>query len=400
MTTFTQLGVPRDLTDALARRAVTTPFPIQEATIQEALAGRDLCGRAPTGWGKTLAFCIPLAMKARKGVPGRPSALVLVPTRELAAQVCEELRPLAETRGRSVATFYGGTNLAADLKRLRRGVDIAIACPGRLADLERRGAVALADVGIVVIDEADRMADMGFLPEVTRLLDGTSADRQTLLFSATLDGDVDVLSRRYQRDPVCHDLTTAEEDRGDVRHFFWHTSGNERVGVARDILQTVTPAILFTRTKHGADRLTKQLKRQGVRAAAIHGNRSQNQREQALADFSQGRVAALVATDVAARGIHVANVGIVVHFDPPASGKDYVHRSGRTGRAGADGLVVTLVTPDKVRDVKGLQRALALSQHVEKIALRDLTDATVRGGGLRPGEGDGPAGGPAAPQLP
>ncbi|MDQ3932224.1 MAG: DEAD/DEAH box helicase, partial [Actinomycetota bacterium] len=198
MTTFSQLGVPRDLTDALARRGITTPFPIQQATVQEALAGRDLCGRAPTGWGKTLAFCIPLAMKTRKAAPGRPGALVLVPTRELAAQVSEELRPLAEARGRTAATFYGGTNLARDLQRLRRGVDIVIACPGRLADLVRRGAVDLGDVRMVVIDEADRMADMGFLPEVTRLLDRTAPDRQTLLFSATLDGDVAVLSRGYQ----------------------------------------------------------------------------------------------------------------------------------------------------------------------------------------------------------
>lgn len=390
MTTFTQLGVPPDLTDVLARRGITAPFPVQQATLQEALAGRDLCGRAPTGWGKTLAFCIPLALNTRKGAPGRPSSLVLVPTRELAAQVSEELRPLAEVRGKTAATFYGGTNIARDLHRLRHGVDIVIGCPGRLSDLVRRGAVALGDVRIVVIDEADRMADMGFLPEVTRLLDGTASDRQTLLFSATLDGDVDVLSRGYQRAPVCHDLTTGEEDRGEVRHFFWHTGDGERVSVARDILHTVTPAIVFTRTKHGAERLTKQLKRHGVRAAAIHGNRSQHQREQALADFSQGRVAALVATDVAARGIHVDKVGIVVHFDPPATDKDYVHRSGRTGRAGADGLVVSLVTPGKVRDVNGLQRALAISQNVEKIALSDLTDETS-GGRHRPAQGEGRA---------
>jgi superfamily II DNA/RNA helicase len=382
MTTFTQLGVPAELVDALARRGVTAPFPIQQATIADALAGRDLCGRAPTGSGKTLAFAIPLVLGARRGSPRRPSALVLVPTRELAAQVAAEMRPLAEARGRSVATFYGGTNLTRDQRTLRRGVDIAIACPGRLADLVRRRDADLRDVRFVVIDEADRMSDMGFLPEVKRLLDQTASDRQTLLFSATLDGEVDVLVRRYQHDPARHELAAAEEDASDVRHFFWHAVPAERVGIARDIVNAVAPAIVFTRTKHSADRVAKQLNRLGVRAAAIHGNRSQSQRERALADFTGGRVAALVATDVAARGIHVDGVGVVVHFDPPATGKDYVHRSGRTGRAGASGLVVTLVAPDKVGDVRGMQRSLAMRQHVEQITLGHLTDGTAAGARL------------------
>ncbi len=376
MPTFIELGVPRDITDFLARHGVTTPFPIQAATIADAMAGRDLCGRAPTGSGKTLAFSIPLAVNGRKGGPRRPGSLVLVPTRELAAQVARELRPLAELHGRSVATFYGGTSIAADQRSLRRTVDIAIACPGRLADLVRRGDADLRAVRTIVVDEADRMADMGFLPEVKRLLDQTAADRQTLLFSATLDGDVDVLIRDYQRDPIRHELAASHEDCADVRHFFWRAASNERVGIARDIVLAAAPAIVFTRTKHTADRVAKALNRQGVRVAVIHGNRSQSQRERALADFSSGRVAALVATDVAARGIHVDNVGAVVHFDPPATGKDYLHRSGRTGRAGANGVVVTLVAPDKVGDVKSLQRALALRQHVDKTALHLLTDGT------------------------
>lgn len=384
MPTFIQLGVPRDIIEALARRGVTEPFPIQEATIADAMAGRDLCGRAPTGSGKTLAFSIPLAVNGRRGTPRHPGALVLVPTRELASQVAQELRPLAELRGRSVATFYGGTNIARDQRSLRRGVDIAIACPGRLADLVRRGDAHLRAVRTVVVDEADRMADMGFLPEVKQLLDQTAADRQTMLFSATLDGDVDVLVRGYQRNPVRHELATRTEDYGDVRHFFWHAAPSERVGIARDIVLAVAPAIVFTRTKHAADRVARQLSRQGVRAAVIHSNRSQSQRERALADFSKGRATALVATDVAARGIHVDNVGVVVHFDPPASGKDYVHRSGRTGRAGAGGLVVTLVVPDKVSDVKGLQRALAMRQHVERMALDHLTHGTSSGVSLDP----------------
>ena len=373
MTTFHDLGVPEGLTAVLARRGITAPFPIQAATVAEGMAGRDLCGRAPTGSGKTLAFCIPLAARARKGRPGRPSTLVLVPTRELASQVARELRPLAEAQDRTVATFYGGTNLSRDQRTLRRGVDIAVACPGRLADLVQRRDADLRDVRMVVVDEADRMADMGFLPEVRRLLDMTAADRQTLLFSATLDGDVDVLIRRYQRDPARHELATPAQTRGDVRHFFWHAQSNQRVAMARDVVTAVAPAIVFTRTKHAADRVAKQLSRLGVQAAPIHGNRSQSQRERALADFAKGSVTALVATDVAARGIHVDNVGVVLHFDPPATGKDYVHRSGRTGRAGASGVVVTFVAPDKVGDVHTLQRTLDMRQRVQAMALEQLT---------------------------
>ena len=403
MTTFADLGVPGDLAAALAQRGIAAPFPVQEATVADGIAGRDLCGRAPTGSGKTLAFCLPLALRATKGRPRRPSALVLVPTRELATQVAETLRPLAAVRGRTVATFFGGTSVARDQRALRRGVDIAIACPGRLADLVQRGDADLSQVRTVVLDEADRMADMGFLPEVRRLLDRTPAERQTLLFSATLDGDVDVLVRRYQRDPVRHELAGAAEEQGDVRHLFWHAgaAAGERVGVVRDIVRELSPAIVFTRTKHGADRVARQLSRQGVAAAAIHGNRSQGQRERALADFTRGRVDALVATDVAARGIHVDSVGVVVHFDPPASDKDYVHRSGRTGRAGADGVVVTLVAPDKVTDVQQLQRRLALRQQVAPRDLAALTDpragARLSEGGAAPGRsgrssGRGPGG--------
>jgi superfamily II DNA/RNA helicase len=372
LTTFNDLGVPARIAGLLAKRGVTNPFPIQALTIADAMAGRDLCGRAPTGSGKTLAFAIPMAAKIGKGTRGRPRGLVLVPTRELAAQVSAELRQLAEPLDRSVATFYGGMSISRDQRRLRQGIDIAVACPGRLADLVRRKDVNLADVDFVVVDEADRMADMGFLPEVKRLLDATSRQRQTLLFSATLDGDVDVLIRRYQRNPIRHELAETTEERNDVRHLFWHTEAAARVHVTGDVVRSVAPAIVFTRTKHAADRVARQLQRDGVGAVAIHGNRSQGQRDRALADFMAGRVHALVATDVAARGIHVDNVGVVVHFDPPETGKDYVHRSGRTGRAGAKGLVLTLVPPDKVRDVKSLQRALSLPSGVDRVALEQL----------------------------
>jgi len=374
---FSELGVPRDLIDVLADGGVTEPFPVQAATIAEALAGRDLCGRAPTGSGKTLAFAIPLAARAGKAALKRPRALVLAPTRELAAQITATLRPLAERRGRSVATFYGGTSIPADQRRLRSGVDIAVACPGRLADLVNRRDISLADVDLVVLDEADRMADMGFLPEVRRLLDRTSPTRQTLLFSATLDGDVDVLTTRYQRDPVRVELAQPAEERGDVRHVFWGAEVADRVRITGDLVHQLAPAIVFTRTKHGADRVAKQLVKRGVSAAAIHGDRSQNQRERALADFTAGRVGTLVATDVAARGIHVDDVALVVHFDPPASDKDYVHRSGRTGRAGAEGVVVTLVAPDKRKDVAVLQRALRMPAGLDPVAVDALAAGAV-----------------------
>ena len=395
MSSFSDLGVPRKICDTLSRRGIAAPFAIQTRSIADALAGRDLCGRAPTGSGKTLAFAIPVAARAAAAAKrGRPTALILVPTRELAAQVAEQLQPLAQVMDRRVASFYGGTPISRDHQRLQRGVDIAVACPGRLADLVARRFVNLADVTMVVIDEADRMADMGFLPEVKRLLDETSAKRQTLLFSATLDGDVDVLVRRYQNNPVRVELPVSDDKGGDVQHFFWHADASDRVKVAGEIIRTVSPAIVFTRTKHGADRVARQLQRQGVTAVAIHGNRSQRQREKALADFTSGRAVTLVATDVAARGIHVDDVGVVVHFDPPASDKDYVHRSGRTGRAGADGLVVTLVPPDRRADVKTLQRHLSLPQRVGAVSVAALGEP---GQGARPAP-TRPAGAAPAPR--
>ncbi len=377
MTSFADLGVPAHLDQVLAQHGRTEPFPIQTASLDAALAGRDLCGRAPTGSGKTLAFSIPIAVRSGRAASKRPRTLILVPTRELASQVAEELRPLAQAAGRRVATFYGGTSIGRDQQRLRKGVDIAIACPGRLADLVQRGDAKLDAVDLVVVDEADRMADMGFLPEVRRLLDRTRSDRQTLLFSATLDGDVDVLIRRYQHDPVRHEVDDPAEDPGEVRHLFWHAETADRVAVTGSIVSAMSSTIVFSRTKHGADRICKQLRRRGIEAAPIHGNRSQSQRQRALDDFAKGRVSALVATDVAARGIHVDAVGAVVHFDPPATDKDYVHRSGRTGRAGADGLVVTLVPPDRKRDVGALQRKLGMTRRVDPVALDELHAATA-----------------------
>jgi superfamily II DNA/RNA helicase len=344
----------------LARQEITTPFAIQAATIPDALAGRDVSGKAPTGSGKTLAFGLPLVARVGKAKARKPRALVLVPTRELAAQVAKELRPLAGTRNRTVAAFYGGTGYGPQRDALRSGCEIVVACPGRLEDLIESGDVSLAEVDIVVLDEADRMADMGFLPSVKRLLDQVHPERQTLLFSATLDGDIDGIVRRYQRDPVLHELEVPEETKGDVTHHFWMIDRSERVAVTAALVQREWPAIVFCRTRHGADRLAKNLSKLGVDAVAIHGDRSQSQRDRALASFRSGKAQALIATDVAARGIHVDAVACVVHFDPPADEKDYVHRSGRTGRAGAEGMVVTLVHAVVAKEIRALQRKLGM----------------------------------------
>jgi superfamily II DNA/RNA helicase len=358
--TFTDLGVSADISSRLAEQGVTEPFPIQAATIPAALAGRDICGHAPTGSGKTLAFGIPLVTRVGKAKPSRPRALVLAPTRELAGQIERALIPLAATRQRRVAALYGGVGFGSQLSALRRGADIIVATPGRLADLIERKQADLTDVEIVVVDEADRMADMGFLPQVRRLLDRVRPDRQTYLFSATLDGEVDVLIRHYQRDPFVHEVETPAGEKDLRQHLFWKTSREGRAAMTAQIVARHASTLVFCRTKRGADRLARQLSQAGLSVAAIHGDRSQAQREKALAAFSTGRVQALVATDVAARGIHVDAVGCVLHFDPPEDEKAYVHRSGRTGRAGAGGTVLSLVTVDQAAAVKTIQKALRL----------------------------------------
>ncbi|MEY2420365.1 MAG: hypothetical protein QOI95_432 [Acidimicrobiaceae bacterium] len=358
--TFAELGAPADLVDHLATRGILTAFDIQTQALPPALAGRDICGRAPTGSGKTLAFGIPIAQRVHKAKPRKPKALILAPTRELATQISDELKPLLKLRGRTIATFFGGVSFGPQMSALHRGVDVAVACPGRLADLVRRNAISLDDVEIVVVDEADRMADMGFLPEVRKILDQARSDRQTLLFSATLDNAVDVLVRNYQRDPVrCEVAPPANEEDRNAHHFVDATR-EARVGLVVDLIVEHGSTMVFCRTKHGADRVAKQLVAAGISAVAIHGNRSQAQRERALASFASRRVQALVATDVAARGIHVDDVACVVHFDVPTDAKDYLHRSGRTGRAGATGIVVSLVTHDDDAKVRKLKSALGL----------------------------------------
>jgi superfamily II DNA/RNA helicase len=376
--TFTDLGVSADIAARLAEDGVLEPFPIQAETIPAALGGRDICGRAPTGSGKTLAFGIPIVTRVSKAKPGRPRALVLAPTRELAAQIERVLTPLAATRQRRVAAVYGGVGFGSQLAALRKGADIIVATPGRLADLIEQKKCDLHDVEIVVIDEADRMADMGFLPEVRRLLDKVRPDRQTYLFSATLDGEVNVLIKHYQKKPFTHEVVTPEGEHDLRRHLFWKIDRAGRADMATQIVARHTSTVVFCRTKRGADRLARQMHQAGLSVAAIHGDRSQAQREKALAAFSDGRVQALIATDVAARGIHVDAVGCVLHFDPPEDAKAYVHRSGRTGRAGAGGTVLTLVTDDVASAVRVMQKALGFVRGATAPDLRTLGEVVAR----------------------
>jgi superfamily II DNA/RNA helicase len=375
-TTFAQLGLPDPLVRSLTKNDIVEPFPVQAATIPDALAGRDVSGKAPTGSGKTLAFGLPLLARVEQAGPNRPRALILAPTRELAEQIKRELAPLAKAAHRQVLAIYGGVRYGPQKGALRKGVDVLVATPGRLEDLIEQGSVNLSDVDIVVVDEADRMADMGFMPAVRRILDRTSRQRQTLLFSATLDGDIAVLSRDYQRDPVRHDAGTVEPETIDAQHHFWLVQHHDRVQHTADLIDASGRSIVFTRTRHGADRLAKQLTKMGTGAVAMHGGRSQNQRNRALQSFSSGHAQALIATDVAARGIHIDAVASVIHFDPPSDHKDYLHRSGRTARAGATGTVVSLVTGEQQRAVRRMQKDLDLRVPIEEPRL----DAIQHGG--------------------
>ena len=377
--TFAQLGVPASIVTAIARRGIHTPFEIQAAAIADGLAGRDVCGRAPTGSGKTLAFGIPLVVGVGRAEPKRPRALVLAPTRELAEQIAAEIRTFAGPV--RVGVVYGGVGYGRQFDALRQGIDILVACPGRLEDLIGQGALSLSAVDRVVLDEADRMADMGFMPAVRRLLDQTSPRRQTMLFSATLDGDVAKLTRDYQRDPVRHEVGDETPDITAATHLFWNVAKADRTAVTAEAVSAAWPAIVFCRTRHGSDRLAKQLGKAGIQVATIHGGRSQNQRTRALADFTNGKVHALIASDVAARGIHVEGVASVIHYDMPEDPKMYVHRSGRTARAGLGGVVVTLVQPEQVRDVRAIQRRIGLNVALtapDANALRALSPPPVR----------------------
>jgi superfamily II DNA/RNA helicase len=366
-TSFAELGVPAAIVAALEQARIRQPFPIQAETIPDLLAGKDVIGRAPTGSGKTLAFGIPLAVACQANGPARkkrPTALVLAPTRELAAQIADELAPLLRAVDRTILAVYGGVGLQPQINRLSKGIDLLVATPGRLEDLIQQRVVSLAEVQNVVVDEADRMADMGFLPAVRRILDQTDPSRQTVLYSATLDGEVAKITRSYQTNPVRHEVGEATPDLTKMEHHFWLLPRPERIRLCASVVATFGRTIVFTRTRHGADRAARQLTSAGVKAVPIHGNRSQAQRQRALDDFATGKAHALVATDVAARGIHVDAVECVVHFDPVDEDSAYLHRSGRTARAGAKGVVVSFVDPSQAKAVKAMKRRLELPQEL------------------------------------
>ncbi len=353
---FAELGLPRSLTQALGRAGIETPFPVQAATIPDALAGRDVLGRAATGAGKTLAFGLPMIarLEGDKARPRRPRGLILVPTRELAMQVVDSLAPLAQARDLSLRLVAGGLPIHKQMQGLIRGTDIVVATPGRLVDLIERRACDLSDVQVTVLDEADHMADLGFLPVVRSLLDMTPAGGQRLLFSATLDGDVASLVTQYLSDPAIKALASPRAAVDTMDHHVFRVPAGLKWQLITQIAAREGRTILFVRTKFGAERLADNLNRAGVAASALHGGRTQAQRTKALNGFKNGTVSALVATDVAARGIHVDDVSLVLHVDPPADSKDYLHRSGRTARAGMAGLVVSIVTPNEDRAVRSL----------------------------------------------
>ncbi len=366
---FARLGVPTALVDSLHRSGIATPFPIQSATLPDTLAGRDVLGRGRTGSGKTLAFSLPMVARlagltgdrARRTKAGAPRGLVLAPTRELANQILATIEPLATSSGLTVMTIFGGVPQGSQVRRLRSGVDIVVATPGRLEDLLGQGHLTLAEVAITVLDEADHMADLGFLPGVTRILNATPQG-QRMLFSATLDRGVDGLVKRFLRSPLVHSVDAEESPVAAMtHHVFLVPNAGEKRAVVRELAGGASRRLLFTRTKHQARKLARELTAEGIPAVELHGNLAQNARERGLKAFADGEVKVLVATDIAARGIHVDGVDLVVHVDPPAEHKAYLHRSGRTARAGQEGDVITLVLPEQRNDFRSVARAAKIS---------------------------------------
>ena len=371
--TFAQLGVPASLCTVLQREGIDAPFPIQTATLPDSISGRDVLGRGRTGSGKTLAFALALLTRLDASPthrrPGHPRALILAPTRELVSQIDEVIRPLADAMGIRTVTVFGGVGHGPQIQAFRKGVDIVIACPGRLEDLMSSGHADLVEV--TVLDEADHMADLGFLPVVKRLLDRTPRKGQRLLFSATLDGGIDGLAKRYLTNPITHSVDSAQSPVSTMSHHVLHVSAANRLSVLVDLTSAPGRTMVFTRTKHRAKQLTRQLIAAGVPTVEMHGNLAQNARTRNLSLFSDGKATALVATDIAARGIHVDDVSLVIHADPPTEHKAYLHRSGRTARAGAEGTVVTLATEDQRKAVKQLSRAAGIDPDVSSAAPGD-----------------------------
>ena len=366
---FADLGVGEPMINVLAAQGIATPFPIQVATLPDTLAGRDALGRGKTGSGKTLAFCIPLVDRlARMRHPLGPNGLVLVPTRELASQIAAVLEPLAAAYNMKVTTIFGGVPQSRQVAALKSRIDIVVACPGRLEDLMKQRMISLDTIEVTVLDEADHMADLGFLPAVTRILAATPGHGQRMLFSATLDNDVDRLVKRFLRNPVTHSVDAANSIVPAMTHHVFHVAGGEaKKELVHRLASGTGRRVLFMRTKHQARKLAKQLTESGVPSVDLHGNLSQPARDRNLAAFSTGKARVLVATDIAARGVHVDAVELVVHVDPPADHKAYLHRSGRTARAGSAGDVVTVVLPEQCKDLRSMMRRAGIDvipQHV------------------------------------
>ncbi|MEN8233708.1 MAG: DEAD/DEAH box helicase [Actinomycetota bacterium] len=369
--TFSDLGVSPELLRVLSDAGIESPFPIQEMTIPDGLTGVDVLGKAKTGSGKTLAFGLPIVEGLERAEPFHPRALVIVPTRELAMQVTRDLEPLVAARGFHLVTVYGGAPMKAQIDALEAGVELLIATPGRLIDLMERRKARLDDIAVACIDEADQMADMGFMPQVRKIMAAVPDDHQTYLYSATLDSQVQELVDRYMTDPVRHEVESETETVDTMVHRFLKVHHLDKPKMAASISRSADRTLMFTRTKWAADDLTKKLRDLGVGAAAIHGDLPQQKREQSLSRFREGKASVLVATNVAARGLHIEDVGIVIHYDPPDDPKTYLHRSGRTARAGEEGLVVTLVEWDQVNEVLGIQRRAGLNIPIIKMFSND-----------------------------
>ena len=400
MTTFADLGLPRAIVNVLGKQGITEPFPIQEAAIPDALAGKDVLGRGPTGSGKTFTFGLPMLARlaGAPSTPGHPRGLVLAPTRELASQIRERLEDPAAALGLRVLDVVGGVNINHHIRSLASPVDLLVATPGRAEDLINQKKLSFDSVQIAALDEADQMADMGFLPQVRKLLDRTPKDGQRLLFSATLDGDVERLIARYMHDPVTHSTAPVQAAVDTMDHYRLMVGGREeRNEIALQIAAREGKTIMFMRTKHGVDRQVKKLRRAGIHAQGLHGDKGQGARTRALEGFADGSTPVLVATDIAARGIDVDDVSLVVHVDPPAEHKAYLHRAGRTARAGTSGTVVTLVMDDQAKEVAQLLRKAGVDAPEVRVA--PLSESLVTITGARTPEGT-PLPPPGQPQRP
>ncbi len=374
MVSFSDLGIGPAIVQALVKQGIEEPFEVQKETIPDSLLGRDVCCRAPTGSGKTLAFGLPLIARSRRAQSKRPTSLILTPTRELAEQINSVLKPIALSVDRDVVSIYGGVSYKNQYKALNRGVDILVACPGRLLDLIDRRAVKLDDVEIVVLDEADRMADMGFMEPVCRILDKCAEKRQTILFSATLDEDVSDLVKNYQNQPVTIEVGPKEVSIENMQHLFWNMKPHQKLGVTSEILRKCGKTMIFCKTRRGVDKLGDQMYDAELRVSTLHGGLNQRQRDRALKRFTKGGAIALVSTDVAARGIDIQGVNCVVHYDPPENGKAYKHRSGRTARAGAEGIVISYVQRSQQRTYNKIQNEVGIKRRFQPPNVDNLTE--------------------------